>query len=125
MRASWSAREGALGPCLLGRLPGPAPPVLLFRPLPSFPLPANQREHTSLYVDPAPLPARLDYGKDPKLKGVRQFQTQPQKRGQTADNWGGKKYEHLPLFDVRAPPSPIQQLLRQLRALSWPCVARR
>ena len=48
-----------------------------------------------------------DYGKDPKLKGVRQFQTQPQKRGQTADNWGGKKYEHLPLFDVRAPPSPF------------------
>ena len=45
-----------------------------------------------------------DYGKDPRLKGVRQFQTQPQKRGQTADNWGGKKYEHLPLFDVRAPP---------------------
>jgi len=38
---------------------------------------------------------------------VRQFQTQPQKRGQTADNWGGKKYEHLPLFDVRAPPSPF------------------
>ena len=39
---------------------------------------------------------------DPRLKGVRQFQTQPQKRGQTAGNWGEKKYSHLPLFDVRA-----------------------
>lgn len=40
---------------------------------------------------------------DPRLKGIRQFQTQPQKRGQTADNWGQKKYTHKPLFDVRAP----------------------
>ena len=56
---------------------------------------------------------------------MRQFQTQPQKRGQTADNWGGKKYEHLPLFDVRAPPPPIQQLLPELQALSRPCAARR
>jgi hypothetical protein len=51
------------------------------------------------------LPLRLTAEKaDPRLKGVRQFQTQPQKRGQTADNWGQKKYTHKPLFDVRASP---------------------
>eukprot|EP01043_Picozoa_sp_COSAG02_P096370 COSAG02_NODE_32669_length_512_cov_1.234867_2_plen_119_part_01 len=51
----------------------------------------------------APFPLRPTAEKaDPRLKGIRQFQTQPQKRGQTADNWGLKKYAHKPLFDVRA-----------------------
>ena len=59
---------------------------------------------------------------DPRLKGVRQFQTQPQKRGQTADNWGQKKYEHKPLFDVRTRPRPFRaRCLRWLALLACSC----
>ena len=40
-----------------------------------------------------------------RIKG-RQFQPQPQKRGQIADNWGNKKRDFMPLFEGNAKGEP-------------------